>query len=60
MKGYDKNYEEYMKAFGIPAIILSFIIGTPETLIITEPDENNKFYTIKTITGNKILILFGI
>ena len=56
MKGYDKHYEAYMKAFGIPSLILAFIIGTPETLIITEPDENNNFYTLKKITGETLLI----
>ena len=41
-----------MKAFGIPVIILSFIIGTPETIVFTEPQEGDSIYTLKTITGN--------
>ena len=53
LKGYDKNYEKYMTAFGIPSIIVSLIVGKPETLIVTEPDEDQSFYTIKKITGKK-------
>ena len=52
LKGYDTKYEDYMKAFGIPVIILSFIIGTPETIVFTEPQEGDSIYTLKTITGN--------
>ena len=43
-----------MKAFGIPVIILSFIIGTPETIVFTEPQEGDSVYTLKTITGNNL------
>ena len=43
-----------MKAFGIPVIILSFIIGTPETIVFTEPQEGDSIYTLKTITGNNL------
>ena len=54
LKGYDTKYEDYMKAFGIPVIILSFIIGTPETIVFTEPQEGDSIYTLKTITGNNL------
>ena len=54
LKGYDTKYEDYMKAFGIPVIILSFIIGTPETIVFTEPQEGDSVYTLKTITGNNL------
>ena len=57
MKGYDKNYEKYMTAFGIPSIIVSLIVGKPETLIVTEPDEDQSFYTIKKITGKKMIVV---
>jgi len=50
LKGYDENYEEYMKAYGIPSFILALIVGKPETLIVTKPDENESFYTMKKIT----------
>ena len=53
LKGYDQNYEKYMTAFGIPSIIVSLIVGKPETLIVTEPDEDQSFYTIKKITGKR-------
>ena len=51
LKGYDENYEEYMKAYGIPSIIVALIVGKPETLIVTKPEENESFYTMKKITG---------
>ena len=40
-----------MTAYGIPSLIVSLIVGKPETLIITEPEENESFYIIKKITG---------
>ena len=40
-----------MKAYGIPSIIVSLIVGKPETLIVTKPADNESFYTIKKITG---------
>ena len=40
-----------MTACGIPSLIVSLIVGKPETLIITEPEENESFYTIKKMTG---------
>ena len=53
--GYDKNYEPYMQAFGVPSIILSMILGWSETMIVTELNEKskagNKVYSFKTITG---------
>merc|ERR1712062_55455 len=52
LKGYDRNYEKYMTAYGIPSLIVSLIVGKPETLIITEPEENESFYTIKKITDD--------
>jgi len=52
LKGYDQNYETYMTAFGIPSIIVSLIVGKPETLIVTEPNEDQSFYTIKKITDD--------
>ena len=39
-----------MKAYGIPSFILALIVGKPETLIVTKPDENESFYTMKKIT----------
>ena len=57
MKGYDENYEKYMTAFGIPSIIVSLIVGKPETLIVTEPDEDQSFYTIKKITGKTMIVV---
>merc|ERR1712018_359073 len=50
LKGYDENYEEYMKAYGIPSIIVALIVGKPESLIVTKPKENESFYTMKKIT----------
>ena len=54
LKGYDTKYEDYIKSFVIPVIILSFIIGTPETIVFTEPQEGDSIYTLKTITGNNL------
>ena len=38
-----------MKAYGYPSIIVAMIIGKPETLIVTTPEENESLYTIKEI-----------
>ena len=52
---YEKNYEDYMKAFGIPSFIVSLVLGLSEVLTITELSEQsengNTVYSFKTVMG---------
>ena len=55
--GYDKNYERYMLAFGVPSFVLSLILGASETLVIKSPTGTDDDYIFKTIMGNKYTVL---
>ena len=55
LEGFDKNYQPFMEAFGIPSFVVSFILGAEETFIVTIA-ENKKTIHFKTIMGKDYLI----
>lgn len=54
---YDKNYEKYMVAFGIPSFLVSLILGWSETIIVKESTKADDVYIFKTITSRKYVTL---
>ena len=54
LEGFDKNYQPFMEAFGIPSFVVSFILGAEETFIVTIA-ENKKTVHFKTIMGKYYL-----
>ena len=55
LEGFDKNYQPFMEAFGIPSFVVSFILGAEETFIVTIA-ENKKTVHFKTIMGKHYLL----
>ena len=55
--GYDKSYEKYMLAFGVPSFVLSLILGASETLVIRSPTGTDDVYLFKTIMGKDYISL---
>ena len=56
MEGFDKNYQPFMEAFGIPSFVVSFILGAEETFIVTIA-ENKKTVHFKTIMVSIICVI---
>jgi len=55
LEGFDKNYQPFMEAFGIPSFVVSFILGAEETFIVTIA-ENKKTVHFKTIMGGGVKV----